>query len=179
MHRLVEVLFNWSTNSVNIGSQDCKAIVSVSEMARLVGLSRSRFYSLIRSGAMPYPVFQIHNRRPIYLEEQQRICFEVKSRNRGINGRAILFYARNKTGQSQCPKPQPLKNRSKPKTQSSPHVDLIEQLKQLGMDATTNQIESAMASCFPDGTDDIDDGEVLRVVFRHLKRQDTGDNVGR
>ena len=167
---------------MNIVSQDCKAIVSVSEMARLVGLSRSRFYSLVRAGFLPYPVYQLQNRRPGYVEEQQQLCFEVKSRNRGINGRAVLFYARNKVGQSQCPRPQPSKNKLKPRPRSSPHVDLIEQLKQLGMDATTNQIESSMASCFPDGTDnsdDIDDGEILRAVFRHLKRQDTGDNVGR
>src|SRR5690242_18870981 len=70
-----------------------KAIVTVAEMARMVGLGRARFYQL-QGTAFPWPVYDIRTKRPIYLEEQQRVCLEVRRRNCGVDGRPILFYAR-------------------------------------------------------------------------------------
>jgi len=50
-----------------------KAAVSVSEMARIVGLSRSRFYGLVNEGVFPPPVYDLRTRRPFYdLDLQQR-----------------------------------------------------------------------------------------------------------
>ena len=70
-----------------------KAVVTVAEMARMLGLSRARFYQLIGT-ALPYPIFDVRTRRPFYSEEQQRVCLEVRRRNCGIDGKPILFYAR-------------------------------------------------------------------------------------
>ena len=71
-----------------------KAVVTVSEMARMVGLSRSRFYQLVEAGVFPQPVYSVANRRPIYVEEAQKVCLEVRRRNCGVNGQPVLFYAR-------------------------------------------------------------------------------------
>ncbi len=47
-----------------------KAAVTVAEMARMVGLSRSRFYQLIGT-AFPQPERQPGTGRPVYTEELQ------------------------------------------------------------------------------------------------------------
>ena len=70
-----------------------KAAVTVAEMARMVGLSRARFYQLLGT-AFPFPVYDVSTRRPAYVEEQQRVCLEVRRRNCGIDGKPVLFYAR-------------------------------------------------------------------------------------
>ena len=70
-----------------------KSAVSVTEMARMVGLSRSRFYQLIGT-AFPHPERQPGTGRPVYTEELQQVCLEVRRRNCGIDGKPVLFYAR-------------------------------------------------------------------------------------
>lgn len=70
-----------------------KAAVTVAEMARMLNLSRQRLHQLIGT-AFPFPVYNIQTRRPFYTEELQRVCLEVRSRNCGVDGKAILFYAR-------------------------------------------------------------------------------------
>ena len=40
-------------------------------------------------------------------------------------------------------------------------------------------LRSAIAATFPGGTAGIDGGQVIRAVFLHLKRRDSGDSVGR
>ena len=72
---------------------EIKAAVTVSEMSRMCGLSRARFYQLIGS-AFPHPVYDVATRRPYYDEEAQKVCLEVRRRNCGINGVPILFYAK-------------------------------------------------------------------------------------
>ena len=71
-----------------------KAVVTVSEMARMVGLSRARFYQLMEVGVFPLPVYRLSNRRPIYDEGLQKICLEVRRRNCGLNGQPVLFYTK-------------------------------------------------------------------------------------
>src|SRR5581483_7338743 len=97
-------------------NEPIKAAVTVAEMARMVGLSRSRFYQLIGK-AMPHPS-RDEAGRPYYDEEQQRTILEVRHRNCGIDGKPILFYAaRNSVPAS--PK-RPLKT----KQSSNQHVEI-------------------------------------------------------
>src|SRR4051794_25107506 len=81
-----------------------KVAVTVAEMARMVGLSRSRFYQLIGT-AFPQPERQPGTGRPIYTEAQQEVCLEVRRRNCGIDGKPILFYARRLGTAPSRPKP--------------------------------------------------------------------------
>ena len=74
-------------------SVETKVAVTVAEMARMVGLSRARFYQLLGS-AFPLPVYDVSTRRPYFVEEMQRVCLEVRRRNCGIDGKPILFYCR-------------------------------------------------------------------------------------
>ena len=52
-------------------SDETKAIVTVSEMARMCGLSRARFYQLQKAGIFPPPERNAETDRPFYSEELQ------------------------------------------------------------------------------------------------------------
>jgi len=151
-----------------------KAVVTVTEMARMVGLSRARFYQLVEAGVFPFPVYDVRTRRPVFTEDQQEACLEVRRRNRGINGHAVLFYAKA-SGQA---KPVS-KARPKPTTKTTEYGDVFDGLRALGLAAVTSpQVGTAIKQLFPAGLDGADRGEVIRVVFLHLKRQNSGDNAG-
>ncbi len=152
------------------------SIVSISEMARLVGLSRARFYQLIGT-TFPYPVYDIATRRPFYDEELQRICLDVRRRNCGIDGKPLMFYSR-----LPLIAPMPKRRTTKPspkKKNDDKTAGLVEGLKSLGLNFGPADVEGSIKFAFPDGVRSITPGELLRGVFLHLKRKDSGDNVGR
>jgi hypothetical protein len=143
-----------------------KTVVSVAEMARMVGLSRARFYQLVESGVFPPPLYRIDTKRPFFNQEMQEVCLEVRRKNSGINGRPVLFYARRLGAPMSKPKTTPPKNSHK-------HADLIESLRALGLTIVNSaQVEAAIQQHFPNGKSGVDDEVVLRTVFLHLKRQD-------
>jgi hypothetical protein len=152
-----------------------KVVVTIAEMARMLGLSRARFYQLIGT-AFPYPIYDVRSRRPFYAEDQQRVCLEVRRRNCGIDGKAILFYAR-RGGAPSAPARKSIKQKSK---LNKEHLAIIEAVRALGLvGATAVQVGSAIKILFPRGVESADQGEVIRGVFVHLQRQNRSDNVGR
>lgn len=156
--------------------QKTKAVVTVADMACMVGLSRARFYQLVGT-AFPFPQYSIATRRPFFTEEQQILCLEVRRRNCGIDGKPIMFYAR-RWGSSPPSAPRRQLKVAQPK--SDPHAELVDAVRLLGLTwATSAHIGSAIKLLFPNGVAGTDDGEIIRTIFVHLKRQNTGDNVGR
>jgi hypothetical protein len=155
--------------------KETKAAVTVAEMARMCGLSRSRFYQLIGT-AFPQPERHPETGRPIYTEELQQVCLEVRRRNCGIDGKPILFYAR-RSGTAPA-RTKPAKPKLEPQGKEVPA--LVEGLNALGLTtATAAQVQRVTEELYPQGTAGIDQGEVLRAVFLHLKRQNSADNVRR
>ena len=159
-------------------SVEVKAAVTVSEMARMCGLSRARFYQLIGT-AIPYPVYSVSTRRPFFDEELQKVCLEVRRRNCGIDGRPILFYSRRldlPTAKKQinaC-------GSARPKKPVAKHTSLIAGLAGLGLSgATEQQVEAALVNLYPNGTDGADEATQLRTLFVHLMRQDHHHKVSR
>lgn len=152
-----------------------KTVVTVSEMARMVGLSRSRFYQLVEAGVFPQPVYSVANRRPIYVEEAQKVCLEVRRRNCGVNGQPVLFYARGHPLPTQT-KPPRITKPKPPKANN--HADLLDGLAALGLTTTAAEVEAALKAAYPVGANGTDQGEVLRQVFLHLKRQNSSGSVG-
>lgn len=152
-----------------------KVVVSVAEMARMVGLSRARFYQLIGS-AFPEPIYDVTTRRPLYTEEMQRICLDVRRRNCGIDGKPIMFYGRRLFTQppkAKAPKP-------KLEVKGKDVAALVDGLNALGLTtATAAQVERVTQELYPAGTAGLDQGEVLRAVFLAIRRQNSGDNAGR
>jgi predicted DNA-binding transcriptional regulator AlpA len=153
-----------------------KMAVTVAEMARMVGLSRARFYQLMKQGVFPQPRMDESKKRPFYDQELQKACLEVRRRNQGVNGQVVLFYARR---QEIAPtKAKVRKGVVVPKTE--PHGELVEALRSLGLTTVTAaEVGQAVTELFGGRTSGKDEGEVIRAVFLHLKRRNTGDNVGR
>lgn len=140
-----------------------KAVVTVAEMARMIGLSRARFYQLIGT-AFPYPVYDVATRRPCYDEELQKTCFRVKQRNRGVDGKPVMFYARRAAPVT----PRPA---TKSRTAAPKRDPLVDSIKALGLASVTPaEVQAAVAELFPQGFSGIDQGEVIRAVFLRLKR---------
>jgi len=143
--------------------EQTKVAVTVAEMARMCGLGRSRFYQLIGT-AFPHPLYSVSNRRPFYDELMQKVCLEVRRRNCGIDGKAILFYA----------KPINRVPSIKKTSKVVPLVDadLMEGLKALGMVASPSHVRDAMKTLYPSGANGVDSVSMLRAVFIHLKSKE-------
>ena len=123
---------------MNANNVQTKAAVTVAEMARMVGLSRARFYQLQDAGIFPLPLYDVSTRRPFYDEEAQRVCLEVRRRNCGINGKPVLFYARRGGEQS------PAKKRTsstKPKSNNQ-YAAIVDAVKSLGLTGVTEHTVS-------------------------------------
>ena len=151
---------------------DIPQYVNVSTMARLLYLSRSRLYQLMDQGILLKPVYVDNNKRPVYTKEMAVRNLDVKHHNVGVNGEIVMFYsARNPTV------PIPKKTVRKLPDQdatSAAHTDLIDALQSLGLENTSScQIESAIQQCFPDGTANVTDDDILTSIFRYIKRQNT------
>jgi len=135
--------------------QVTKEVISVSEMARALGLSRARFYQLIHDGVLPRPTQAGHGKRPYYSREQQEQCIEVRRTNRGINGQAILFYSMRPTSQvaprrvptRQPRSSSPARRESPPPRDAAMITELRHGLSQLGLSNVTDQsIRAALAN---------------------------------
>jgi len=146
-------------------------LMSPSQVAAAVGLSRQRFHQLVKEGVFPPPVYDIQTHRPYYTEEMMKVCLSVKEQNVGVNGRVVLFYAARRSGIS--PKKQIKTHGSRSHTRAPKHAGLIDGLKGLGLTAITEQqVEAALQKLYPDGTAGLGEGEVLRTIFVHIMRRD-------
>ncbi len=140
-----------------------KSVVTVSEMADLCHLSRSRFYDLIEAGVFPKPVHHPSSKRPMYDREMQEKCLEIRKTGIGASGVPVLFNRRpTKT-------PQP-KAQQKPAVVAQPdHAHLLDALKGLGLTTTAQMVNEAVATLYPNGLGGIDQGDLVRKVFLHLQ----------
>ena len=143
--------------------------MTISAMAREVGLSRSRFYTLMKEGVFPQPIYLTRTRRPVYTPELQEACIEARRRGLGaVNGQPVIFYQRLPKAR---PTPKLSRRKSSAKATVSPQIArLIEGLKQLGMaDPKPSSVSTAIAETFPDGIGDTESGAVLAAVYRRLR----------
>jgi hypothetical protein len=141
-----------------------KAAVSVSGMAKLVGLSRARFYDLIQAGIFVAPVYSLANRRPFYTQEMQEENLLARQTGIGVNGQYTLFYERQAS-----PPASSISAPRRPVRQD--HGGIIESLKSLGLpNVTLLQVDEAMATNYPNGTAGVDEMMVVRTIYRHLRR---------
>ncbi len=151
-------------------SADIKQAVTVAEMARMVGLSRARFYQLIGT-AFPHPIYAVAKKRPFFNEELQKVCLEVRRRNCGIDGKPVMFYARR----LDLPTP---RRQSPSVKKTAKYTSLIAGLAGLGLSGVTEgQVQASVQKLYPNGTDGVDDPTQLRTLFVHLMRQDREHNV--
>jgi hypothetical protein len=148
---------------MNIPDRPTKAVVSTLELCEMLGLSKSRFYALVQSGVFPKAIRNESCKRPVYDLELQQKCLETRRTGIDAEGRPIVFNRKRRANAQ--------RQRSRPTTTTSDHADLIESLKSLGLQATSQAVESALAELYPNGRANVDEGEQVRQVFLHLQRK--------
>ena len=152
-------------------------IVSINQMCSLMRISRSRYYQILEEGLIHPPIYS-DSKRPYFTREMALRNLHVKKNNVGVNGKICIFYNSNRSSIT-SPKINGNKKR-KTETTTNKNTDMIDGLASLGInDIKPSQIDDAIKKCFPNGTDNIEEGEVLRQVFCLIKEQNSNDNVDR
>lgn len=149
-----------------------KSIVTVSEMCRMLNLSRSRFYQLVRDGVFPTADHDPMSDRPFYNEEKQLACLAVRRTNRGVNQKPVLFYATRSDAGIR-------KKNKRQKSVPTIYRDLVDLLVQAKVTASVAVVEEIVGREFPNGIQDRDLGTVFNAVLSKMKSNNPSDNVGR
>jgi predicted DNA-binding transcriptional regulator AlpA len=150
---------------VTVSEHSQKAAVSVSEMASLCQLSRSRFHALVREGVFPKPVSGGNGKRPYYTQELIERCLEIRRTGIALSGAIVLFNrpAKRKATERKRAATPP----------SADHADLVESLRSLGLATTGEAVGAAIEKVYPGGVEGVNQGEVIRKVFLHLQGRRT------
>jgi len=128
-------------------------IISINQLCSLMSISRSRYYQILSEGLILPPILS-DSKRPYFTRELALKNLAVKKNNNN-------------------------KKENKKKT-TNKYIDIIDGLSSLGIDEVSkSQIEDALKKCFPDGTNNVDEGEILRQVFCLISKQNTTDNQDR
>jgi len=150
-------------------------IVSINQLCSLMNISRSRYYQILSEGLILPPIYSPNSKRPYFTREMAISNLEVKKNNIGINGNICIFYNCNRASYSSAKNNAAKKEK---KTTTTKHTDLIEGLNCLGLsDIKPSQIDNVLKKCYPNGTGNIEEGEILRRVFCQIKAQNSEDNV--
>ena len=139
-----------------------KPIVSMTEMSQMVQLSRARFYQLLGQGFFPRPLHDERSKRPYYNLELQKKILECRQSGIGADNSFMLFYSLRKNGTST-----PKKRKVDPAIK-----ELAETLQSMGLGVTVEQVKQGLAEIYPDGTGEIEQGVVIRELFRYFKSQE-------
>jgi hypothetical protein len=135
---------------------DGEAICSVSEMARKLGLSRARFYQLVKSGVFP-PPFRFEAKRPFYSCDLQEKCLAIRKTGVGFNGLPVLFNQRRPRG----------KAHQEPTRQ---YDGFVAALNNMGLKVTASNVKHAVQALYPAGLEPAHDpSEVLRNLFQYFR----------
>jgi hypothetical protein len=147
-----------------------RSVVSITDMSKMVGLSRQRFGQLVREGVFPSPDHDEGSGRPFYNADKQQQCLLVRQTNTGINGKPLLFYSKRRdTGTKRV-----TTKAATPKQDTT----IIQQLSELGVTVTMKEVETATATLFPAGTSSVAHETVLKSLFLHFRRKNKTDKQG-
>jgi hypothetical protein len=145
-----------------------KPICSISAMAKTLNLSRSRLYQLQKQGIMPLAIYDIRTKRAFFDQRLQQLCLQIRETGIGANGSYILFYSVRHTHPDDVQKVN--KRGSKPKSNPcSEYDDIVQTLKDMGMNVSASDVEEAIRNLYPDGIDGKDQGIVIREIYRTVK----------
>ena len=162
------MLSNHSIKDVYIMTDvSMNSIISVTAMAKKVGLSRARFYQLQKEGFFPASLYCLRTHRPFYNMELQHQCIEVKTTGIGTNNLPILFYS---------PRQKNITTTQKKRIPQHAHSEFRETLKQMGVVATVAEVSDALNKLYPGGIDEkADKGVIIRNLFKFFKNGSQND----
>ncbi len=142
--------------------QSRKAFVSVVDLCEMLGLSKSRFYAMMKAGVFPKPIRTAACKRSVFDADLQQKCLEIRQTGIGHNGQPVLFNRKRQKSTSR-------KFRQDHPPISKEHAELVEAMKSLGLTVKPEEVQTALQNLYPNGRGGIDDGEVLRQLFLHLR----------
>lgn len=126
-------------------------LITVQELCGILGISKSRLYSLVRDGILPEPKRNPSNNRPVFDTELTETCRRVFKTRIGVNGRPYMPNRKRATGSDPAPK-------------RGRHEGLIASLSSLGLTATSKQVDEALKS-LPDSGKGLAEEELLKRIF--------------
>ena len=134
-----------------------KQIVSMTEIAKTLRMSRARFYQLLQSGFFPKPLYDDRSKRPYYDIELQEKCIEARHSGIGVDGSFMLFYSPRKKESVSSIK----------KKKADPLIkEITETLQEMGLETTLEQVQQGLGELYPDGTGNVEQGLIVRELFR-------------
>lgn len=141
-----------------------KAAMSVSSQCRLLKMSRSQFYWHVKRGTFHAPLYLASNKRPYFTAAMVEENLRARETGIAVNGEFVIFYERLPTAtKPECKKPK------------ADYTDLLDKLKRSPLkEVNSEQVEAALAACFPNGTIGHDDSMVFRKIFKYLKSSEVG-----
>jgi hypothetical protein len=138
-----------------------KAICSVTELCKDLHISRAQFYNLQNMEVFPKGLKDERTGRPYFDVELQTACHQIRNSGIGHDGQPYLFYS---------PRTKPGKPRIKvSKHVDSKHKDYALTLEQMGLSVSVEQISKSLPELYPDGSGSVDEGVVIRALFRHFR----------
>ena len=139
-----------------------KQIVSMTEISKMLQMSRARFYQLLEIGFFPKPLYDKRSSRPYYDLELQQKCLDCRSSGIGVDDSFMLFYSPRKSANVSDLK----------KKKADPVVkEFAEILESMGLETAFNEVQKALSVLYPDGTGEVEQGVIIRELYRHFKSE--------
>lgn len=152
------------------------AYMTVAAHVRQLGISRGRFYELVSEGFFLPPIFLTATRRPTYTATMAERNMLAMTIGLGVNGQPKVFNrTRSQNGDRAEAGPRAAERSNGRQRQSNGQLgQLVASLRSLGIDGVSDeQVGQAVADVFPDGRSGLAEGDVIRAVYRHLRRSGT------
>ena len=140
---------------------DISEICTVTKLVDKLGLSRARFYQLVKMGIFPMPIYDIRTKRPFYTLTLQQKCLTIRTTGIGDNGRPVIFNAPRKE------KSQGIQSRCHHKYQ-----EFSEALRQMGHRVKPEMVKDALNYIYPKGIPaNMDDGVISHKLYKYFKNE--------
>jgi hypothetical protein len=108
----------------------------------------------------------VSNHRPVYVQELQEICLEIRRSGLGFDGQPVVFNTKRKD------RSRPTRKPVEQVPSGGRYDHLLNSLRALGLASVKEeQVDTALKTLFPDGADGQDQGQVIRALFLHLRQQ--------
>jgi hypothetical protein len=130
-------------------------------MAEKVGLSKARFYQLLKAGVFPPPDHNTHTKRPLYPPELQQKCIQIRKMGIGFDGLPVLFNQPRKAVKAQS-------------LLGHKYRGYALTLRTMGLNVTASQVKDAIDVLSAKGVlQSSDENLVVRDLFRHMSTECT------
>lgn len=158
-------------------------VVSINQMCGYLHISRSRLYQMIAPSCdggigLLYPPVYTFDRRPFFPRDIAEKNIALRRGNVGANGKIVIAYVtarRSSAVPKQAHKPKEKRIAHHPQNQ-----EVLDGLEALGLTGVTPpQVDAVIRRHYPNGTEGVDAGDLLRAVFCAIRAERSQDNPAR